>query len=764
MSYKGILSEALPSTGEFPITPFVVGPSGQAGYQTIQAALDAANAAGGGTVYIQGGSYTENLTLYNDVDMKGVPPTPLDDSVFINGTHALPSTGEINISYVSFRTSGDIFTGGTNIDVSIEHCKLSPFSAGGHTFNSPNYAGTLFLRDCTTEATNDGLFNFTSASPDITIIDSQLGGSGTTQQLILNSGALQILSSEIFCVMNIGTVDCFFDMGSSFQNTINFTGSTTGAIYNSSFLPSTGPAINFNSAANMKWGELLIDTANDPAIAGSGSGTIKLSSVSYLNNDNISGSLTISEDAFLQTPEIIANNIERQFFSGFFSWDGGSPFYTTSGTNFTVAQSGFGYLRSRRITWSAPQTVSSLSAGATHYIYMDNTGTIGSTTTRSNALFFNNIVLFEVLVDSAGTPNLIVVRENHPYVFSTAVSNWSHDAIFTKISNLDKGANITLNGTKAIEIVGNDKLLDHGIETTIPDSGGSPVIFSFMYTNASNRWVRHTTAIDFPSEWNNAGTVTALGTNKFGIFTLYVSKDDLNLTTPKYFAVYDDAEYNSSALALAAIAAETVAEATDELKELEMARLGYVIKQESTDTISSVIINKQTLNATKYDAWQIINDTSSFSGMLSSADPTVQMALETIDNFYETGAFVPVLEFGGGSTGITYNTQAGRYTKIGDTVFICIELDLSNKGSSTGTAKITGLPFTIGTKTAHTFGRWENIDLSLGSGYTTLIGTFGNGDTDINVQEVGDNVSKQAITDAGFQNNSELTLVANYHV
>ena len=41
------------SGGTFPMTPFVVGPVGKGEFQTIQAGLDAANAAGGGIVGVQ---------------------------------------------------------------------------------------------------------------------------------------------------------------------------------------------------------------------------------------------------------------------------------------------------------------------------------------------------------------------------------------------------------------------------------------------------------------------------------------------------------------------------------------------------------------------------------------------------------------------------------------------------------------------------------------------------------------------------------------
>jgi hypothetical protein len=62
---------------------------------------------------------------------------------------------------------------------------------------------------------------------------------------------------------------------------------------------------------------------------------------------------------------------------------------------------------------------------------------------------------------------------------------------------------------------------------------------------------------------------------------------------------------------------------------------------------------------------------------------------------YEEGTWTPAITFGGGSTGIGYNYQAGRYVKIGRQVFVTAGINLSTRGSSTGSAVITGLPFTI---------------------------------------------------------------------
>jgi hypothetical protein len=72
----------------------------------------------------------------------------------------------------------------------------------------------------------------------------------------------------------------------------------------------------------------------------------------------------------------------------------------------------------------------------------------------------------------------------------------------------------------------------------------------------------------------------------------------------------------------------------------------------------------------------------------------VQTELADYATPYVTGTFTPAFAFGGGTTGITYTTQTGRYTRIGDTVHFSLYVLMSNNGTSTGDWTITGLPLT----------------------------------------------------------------------
>jgi hypothetical protein len=88
---------------------------------------------------------------------------------------------------------------------------------------------------------------------------------------------------------------------------------------------------------------------------------------------------------------------------------------------------------------------------------------------------------------------------------------------------------------------------------------------------------------------------------------------------------------------------------------------------------------------------------SSGAGITFPATVNLSSNANTLDD-YEEGTFDCYLNFGsttGSGTGITYNNNSGTYVKIGKVVTLRVGFYLSNKGSSTGTAFLTNLPFRI---------------------------------------------------------------------
>jgi len=144
------------------------------------------------------------------------------------------------------------------------------------------------------------------------------------------------------------------------------------------------------------------------------------------------------------------------------------------------------------------------------------------------------------------------------------------------------------------------------------------------------------------------------------------------------------------------------------------------------------------------------------NGIDFSADPSAPgMTSELLDD-YEEGTFTPILTFGGGSTGITYTTQTGKYTKVGNRVFFNINIDLSNKGSSAGGATITGLPFTVAEATV-TAAFISNISAAGSIPQFLANSTV----VDLYYQTTGSNAQ---YTNGLFNNNSSVLISGSYRV
>ena len=81
-------------------------------------------------------------------------------------------------------------------------------------------------------------------------------------------------------------------------------------------------------------------------------------------------------------------------------------------------------------------------------------------------------------------------------------------------------------------------------------------------------------------------------------------------------------------------------------------------------------------------------------GIDFSADPSAPgMTSELLDD-YEEGTWTPSY---GGTTGdptVTFSTQFGYYTKIGNFVYCNLRINLSAASGGSGSLRLTGLPFT----------------------------------------------------------------------
>ena len=134
---------------------------------------------------------------------------------------------------------------------------------------------------------------------------------------------------------------------------------------------------------------------------------------------------------------------------------------------------------------------------------------------------------------------------------------------------------------------------------------------------------------------------------------------------------------------------------------------------------------------------------------------------ELLDD-YEEGTWTPTILFDGANVGMTFNIQAGNYTKVGNLVTASCYLNLANKGSSTGSAFVGGLPFTSGNVANQNSP--STLWVSAVSFADFLQGFNGVNTSTISLREATNAGVQSSLSEANFANNSSVMVSASYRV
>lgn len=129
----------------------------------------------------------------------------------------------------------------------------------------------------------------------------------------------------------------------------------------------------------------------------------------------------------------------------------------------------------------------------------------------------------------------------------------------------------------------------------------------------------------------------------------------------------------------------------------------------------------------------------------------------------DSGTFTPALNFNGGSTNLTYTNRYGNYVRIGNLVWFSLDIELSAKGISTGTANITGLPFT----SANTAGGSSSVFIfPISADHLTFSGMVNarltGGSTTINLDQWASAGARTQLSDTAFANATFLQITGVY--
>jgi hypothetical protein len=187
---------------------------------------------------------------------------------------------------------------------------------------------------------------------------------------------------------------------------------------------------------------------------------------------------------------------------------------------------------------------------------------------------------------------------------------------------------------------------------------------------------------------------------------------------------------------------------------------GHIFKDAASGTANNAITFTQVLAVQKDKSLALQGATSQTgTGITFPATQSACSDANTLDD-YEEGTWTPTISFGGASVGVTYTMQVGKYTKIGNVVNYTCYVELSAKGSSTGYARIGGLPFTASSSEDTVTAALRPLLISFADFPMANIAVSG---TSIRLEEVTNAGTASDITNSDFVDTSRISVTGHYH-
>ncbi len=275
-----------------------------ANFTTISAAIAAAQGTGiNSTVFIQPGTYTENVTLVPGINLVAFNCDSLTPNVTIVGKLTLTTTGTVSISGIRLQTNSDFaiaVTGTLASVLNLTNCYINCTNNTGISYSSSNASSGINLYNCVANTTTTGIALYASSSTGIiSFYHCNLFNTGSsTTASTCSAGSVTSLWSTwqhpLTFTSTSGLAFSYSLFNTSTTNTtgLTFGGTTGSACSDCKWSSGTASAISVGTGAILTIMNSIISSSNTNAITG-------LGTISY-GEMEIGSSLTINTTT--QTP------------------------------------------------------------------------------------------------------------------------------------------------------------------------------------------------------------------------------------------------------------------------------------------------------------------------------------------------------------------------------------------------------------------------------------------------------------------------------
>lgn len=269
---------ATPTT-DLHVARYIVSAGGSAdgaNYTTIASAItDAVAATGVQTIFVQPGTYTENFTWPENINIVAYDADALTPTVTIVGKITATSAGTRSMSGIRLQTNSDNFlslTGANATNVRLVNCFLN--ATNGTGISQASSLGEIFCLYCQGDTNNQKFFDISAGGGLNFYWCRILNTGGSNPACTQSAGTLGIFYSEVYFPITTSGATAGFNIFKSILFTVITHGSTnaTGSTIENCYLSSgTSSAISISASALLLIRDSTIQSTNTNPITGAGS-------------------------------------------------------------------------------------------------------------------------------------------------------------------------------------------------------------------------------------------------------------------------------------------------------------------------------------------------------------------------------------------------------------------------------------------------------------------------------------------------------------
>ena len=284
------------------ITVYVVDAvAGQTEYQTVQAAINAANADGGGTVYVRPGVYTEDLVLYNAVDITAAVATPAGYQTTITGAHTPPDAGAVSFRNLALTDTTNVLLSAAAGATTIVMIDCVTVVDDGYTFALPNWTGLIVAMNTHCLGTEDGFADIGAGAASLLALTCTLGvGAANVGTL---GGTSRIVGCNVQCSFDFVDQGIGMVRGCQFINTTLISDDATAWFNHCFFITDDAVPINQTSSLPIYLNHVTIDSTAAPDVI-IGTGTVVMGVLIFEQAQGINAGITQNAPEYQRTGPI----------------------------------------------------------------------------------------------------------------------------------------------------------------------------------------------------------------------------------------------------------------------------------------------------------------------------------------------------------------------------------------------------------------------------------------------------------------------------